>query len=115
MFAYIFASKYLHMIRRDVFQALVDPTRRALLSLIAVQAMTPTALADHFKMTRQAVSSHIQILNACDLLYMQKQGREYLYSLNASTLKVAADYLESFRKHWEDSFTRLDHVLNKLD
>jgi DNA-binding transcriptional ArsR family regulator len=101
-------------IRRDVFQAIADPTRRAILSLIALQAMTPNALAEHFDSSRQAVSKHIRILTECELLTHDQHGREIYYYLNPEKMKEVADWLAPFAKMWEDRFERLDTVLNNL-
>ena len=100
--------------RRDVFQAIADPTRRAILSLIAFQAMTPNALAEHFDSSRQAVSKHIQILTECQLIKQKQTGREIYYHLNAKKMKEVADWIEPFRKMWEGRFSRLDNVLTNL-
>lgn len=100
--------------RRDIFQAIADPTRRAILSLIAIQAMTPNAIAEHFDCTRQAVSKHIRILSECELLEEKKQGREIYYHFNAKKMKVVDDWLEQFRTQWEDRFSKLDDVLKKI-
>lgn len=100
--------------RRDVFQAIADPTRRAILVLIATQAMTPNALAEHFDTTRQAVSKHLRILTECDLVKQEYQGREIYYQLELKKLKEIDKWLEQFRKIWEDRFTELDKVLLKL-
>jgi DNA-binding transcriptional ArsR family regulator len=100
--------------RRDVFQAIADPTRRAILSLIALQAMTPNALAEHFDSSRQAVSKHIQILSECKLIKQKQDGREIHYQLNLKKMKEIADWLEPFRKMWEDRFNQLDTVLEQL-
>jgi DNA-binding transcriptional ArsR family regulator len=100
--------------RRDVFQAIADPTRRAILSLIAIQAMTPNAIAAHFESTRQAVSKHIKILSECELLEEKKEGREIYYHFNASKMKEVDSWLEQFRTMWEDRFRNLDIVLGKI-
>lgn len=100
--------------RRDVFQAIADPTRRAILSLIALQAMTPNTLAQHFDSTRQAVSKHIKILTACDLVQQEKMGREIYYQLNPQKMKEVSDWLDPFRKLWDERFAKLDNVLNHL-
>jgi DNA-binding transcriptional ArsR family regulator len=97
--------------RRDVFQAIADPTRRAILSLIAIQAMTPNALAIHFETSRQAVSKHIQILAECGLVKQEHSGREIIYHFNAAKMKEVADWLGPFRKMWEDRFDQLDNLL----
>lgn len=100
--------------RRDVFQAIADPTRRAILSLIALQAMTPNALAEHFDTSRQAVSKHIKILTECQLVKQEQQGREIYYHFNPKKLKEVDKWMEPFRAMWEDRFSKLDHVLNQL-
>lgn len=100
--------------RRDVFQAIADPTRRAILSLIALHAMTPNALAEHFESSRQAVSKHIKILTECQLVKQEQAGREIYYHLNPNKMKEVADWIKPFQKMWEDRFDRLDNVLDKL-
>ena len=100
--------------RRDVFQAIADPTRRAIISLIAFQPMTPNALADHFDSTRQAVSKHIQILAECDLIKQEQSGREIYYELNLKKLKEVDKWLSPFRELWETRFNQLDNVLKNL-
>ncbi len=100
--------------RRDVFQAIADPTRRAILTLISVHAMTPNALADHFDSTRQAVSKHIKILVECELVSQEYSGREIYYHLNPKKMKVVADWIEPFRKMWESRFAKLDTLLEKM-
>lgn len=100
--------------RRDVFQAIADPTRRAILGLIAVHAMTPNALADHFDCSRQAVSKHIKILTECQLLEKQQSGREIYYHFNSKKMKEIDKWLAPFRKQWEGRFTKLDQVLNQI-
>ena len=97
--------------RRDVFQAIADPTRRAILGLIALQAMTPNALAEHFDTSRQAVSKHIKILTECRLVEQEVNGREIYYHFNPDKMKEVADWLAPFQKLWEDRFDRLDQVL----
>jgi DNA-binding transcriptional ArsR family regulator len=100
--------------RRDVFQAIADPTRRAILTLIAIQAMTPNALAEHFDSSRQAVSKHIKILTECQLVKQEQTGREIYYHLNPKKMKEVSDWLEPFRQMWESRFSRLDKVLLNL-
>lgn len=97
--------------RRDVFQAIADPTRRAIILLIASQAMTPNAIAEHFDSTRQAVSKHLRILTECQLLKQEHSGREIYYQLNATKMKEVDKWLEQFRKIWESRFDELDKVL----
>lgn len=100
--------------RRDIFQAIADPTRRAIITLIALQAMTPNALAEHFDMTRQAVSKHIKILNECELITQQQTGREIYYKLEPNKMKEIDKWLEQFRKIWETQFNQLDNLLSKI-
>jgi DNA-binding transcriptional ArsR family regulator len=101
--------------KRDIFQAIADPTRRAILVLIATQAMTPNALAEHFDSTRQAVSKHIKILTECKVLDQKKVGREIYYHFNPEKMKEFDLWLEQFRKYWENRFNQLDQVLNNLN
>ena len=100
--------------RRDIFQAIADPTRRAIIALIALQAMTPNALAEHFKTSRQAVSKHIQILTECELVKQEQQGREIYYSLQVQKMKEIDKWLDQFRRLWETQFNQLDKVLATL-
>lgn len=100
--------------RRDVFQAIADPTRRAIIALIALQAMTPNALAEHFNSSRQAVSKHIKILTECEILKQEQSGREIYYHFNAKKMKEVSDFVEPFRQMWEKKFNQLDKVLNKI-
>lgn len=100
--------------RRDVFQAIADPTRRAIITLIALQAMTPNALAEHFDISRQAVSKHLRILTECELVKQDQQGREIYYQLEIKKMKEIDKWLEQFRKIWENRFNQLDNVLSQL-
>ncbi|QEC44593.1 ArsR/SmtB family transcription factor [Pseudobacter ginsenosidimutans] len=100
--------------RRDIFQAIADPTRRAIIALIALQAMTPNALAEHFHTSRQAVSKHIKILTECELVKQEQQGREIYYSLQIKKMKEIDKWLDQFRKLWETQFNQLDTVLATL-
>jgi DNA-binding transcriptional ArsR family regulator len=101
------------VMKRDVFQAIADPTRRAILVLIATQAMTPNAIAEHFDSSRQAVSKHIQILAECELLKQEQSGREIYYQLNPKKMKEIDKWLEQFRKTWETRFNQLDDILKQ--
>jgi DNA-binding transcriptional ArsR family regulator len=101
--------------RRDVFQAIADPTRRAIIALIALQAMTPNSIADNFKTTRQAVSKHLGILTECELVKQESQGREIYYSLKIEKMKEIDKWLEQYRKIWENRFNQLDNVLSTID
>lgn len=100
--------------RRDVFQAIADPTRRAIIALIAFQAMTPNALAEHFETSRQAVSKHLRILSECQLVKTKPAGREIYYELNLAKMKEIDKWLEKYRALWEKRFDALDEVLEKL-
>lgn len=97
--------------RRDIFQAIADPTRRAILFLIAAQAMTPNAIAENFDSTRQAVSKHLRILTECELIKQEQKGREIYYSLEIEKMKEIDKWIEQFRKIWENRFNQLDQVL----
>ena len=98
-------------VRRDIFQAIADPTRRAIITLIAVQAMTPNAIADHFATTRQAVSKHLRILTECGAVTQEHKGREIFYQLEYEKMKEIDQWLDKFRKIWEDRFDNLDKLL----
>lgn len=98
-------------IRRDVFQAIADPTRRAILNLVAIQAMTPGTIAENFDSSRQTISKHIKILTECDLLEQQQNGREIYYYINAKKIKEVADFIEPFRKMWDDRFNKLEDIM----
>ena len=100
--------------RRDVFQAVSDPTRRAILSLIAISSMTPNAIAEHFDSSRQTISKHIQILTECQLLKQEQSGREIYYHLNPKKMKEVSDWVEQFRELWEGRLNRMDNVLKSL-
>lgn len=100
--------------RRDIFQAIADPTRRAIITLIALQAMTPNAIAEHFDSTRQAVSKHLQILTECELVTQTQQGREVYYQLEINKMKEIDKWLDQFRAIWEARFNQLDEVLAKI-
>lgn len=97
--------------RRDVFQAIADPTRRDILSLLAAQSMTPNGIAEHFNTSRQAVSKHIRILTECQLLKQKPSGREIYYRFNPQKLKDVDKWLKPFRALWEDRFNQLDELL----
>jgi len=100
--------------RRDVFQAIADPTRRALIGLLAERAMTPNAMAERFDSTRQAVSKHLRILSECELVEQQQKGREIFYQLQIDKMKEIDRWLDQFRKIWENRFNQLDETLAKM-
>ena|SRR3982750_3051372 len=101
-------------IRRDVYQAIADPTRRAILDLLAIQAMTPGAIADNFNFARQTVSKHIQILYECELLKQTQTGREIYYHFNLHKLKEIGDWLEPYRQMWEGRLDAMDSLLTEM-
>ena len=98
-------------LRRDVFQAIADPTRRAIITLVAINAMTPTTIAGNFDSSRQTISKHIQILTECEILLQEQKGREIYYQLNPNGMKEIADFIEPFRKFWDDRFNKLESVM----
>lgn len=100
--------------RRDIFQAIADPTRRAIITLLALQAMTPNAIAENFNTSRQAVSKHLRILTECELVKTAQQGREIFYSLEINKMKEIDKWLQQFKKIWETKFNQLDYVLSNL-
>jgi len=100
--------------RRDIFQAIADPTRRAIITLIALQAMTPNAIANNFNTTRQSVSKHLRILTECELVKQEQKGREIYYSLEIEKIKEIDKWLNQFRKIWEIRFNQLDSVLSTI-
>lgn len=100
--------------KRDVFQAIADPTRRAILVLIASHAMTPNALAEEVNMSRQAVSKHIRVLNECDLLEYDKQGREIYYKLKIEKMSEVDQWIEQFMIIWKKRFSNLDDLLKNI-
>jgi DNA-binding transcriptional ArsR family regulator len=99
--------------RRDIFQAIADPTRRAILTLVALQAMTPGAIADSFNSSRQTISKHIQILAECQLLNQKQSGREIYYHFNPNKMKEIAEWLVPFAKMWDDRFNKLEVIMKK--
>lgn len=100
--------------KRDVFQALADPTRRAIIALIATQALTPKTIAENFDVTRQAISKHLRVLKECELVKQKQQGREIYYQLEINKMKEIDQYLEKVRSIWEGRHNQLDKLLNQL-
>ena len=100
--------------RRDIFQAIADPTRRAIIALIAVQAMTPNALAAQFETSRQAISKHLRILAECELIKQEQKGREIYYVLEIEKMKEIDEWLEQYRKIWETRYSQLDELLSTI-
>jgi DNA-binding transcriptional ArsR family regulator len=101
-------------LRRDVFQAIADPTRRAILLLVAAQSMTAGAIAANFDTARPTVSKHLQILIECELLEQEQVGREIYYHLNPEKMEEIDEFVEQFRKIWEIRFSQLDDLLSKI-
>ena len=100
--------------KRDIFQAIADPTRRAIIALIAIQAMTPNAIAEHFDTSRQAVSKHLRILTECELIKQEQKGREIYYQLEIEKMKEIDKWLEQYRRIWEKRFEQLGEVLEVM-
>lgn len=100
--------------KRDVFQAIADPTRRAIIALVAMQAMTPNAIAEHFDTSRQAVSKHLKILTECEVVSQEQRGREIYYLLEVDKMKEIDEWLEQYRKIWESRYEQLGEVLEVM-
>ncbi|NHE57218.1 ArsR/SmtB family transcription factor [Cyclobacterium plantarum] len=100
--------------RRDVFQAIADPTRRAIIMLLTVGALTPNAIAEHFDSSRQAVSKHLRILAECDIVRQEQQGREIHYHLNVEKMAAVEDWLKQFKQLIGQRFNQLDEVLEQI-
>ncbi|GAB4341011.1 MAG: metalloregulator ArsR/SmtB family transcription factor [Flammeovirgaceae bacterium] len=100
--------------KRDVFQALADPTRRAIIALLATQALTPNTIAENFDVTRQAISKHLRVLKECELVKQELRGREIYYLLQINKMKEIDHYLEKVRSIWEGRYNQLDKLLNQL-
>ena len=116
--AHILATNRFHKLtwqkmRRDVFQAIADPTRRAILLLVASQSLTAGTIASNFDTARPTVSKHLQILTECELLKQEQNGREISYHINAKKMKEVADFIEPFRNMWDDRFNKLEAVMKK--
>jgi DNA-binding transcriptional ArsR family regulator len=98
-------------LRRDAFQAIADPTRRAILLLVSAQSLTAGAIAANFDTARPTISKHLQILNECELLEQKQSGREIHYYINAKKMKEVADFIEPFRNMWDDRFNKLETIM----
>ena len=112
--ATVLLHNLIQIMRRDIFQAIADPTRRAIIALIALQAMTPNAIAEHFDTTRQAVSKHLRVLTECELVTQEQKGREIYYSLEVEKMKEIDKWLEQYRKIWETRMNQLDELLTAI-
>lgn len=104
----------IYIMRRDIFQAIADPSRRAIIALLAVQAMTPNAIAEHFNTSRQSVSKHLQILAECEMVKQEQQGREIYYTLEVEKMKEIDKWISQYRKLWETRFNQLDNILSTM-
>lgn len=100
--------------KQDLFQAIADPTRRAILALVAIQALTPNAMAERFDMSRQAVSKHIKVLQECELIKPEQSGREIYYHFNPRKMKEIDNWIGQFRNLWETRFNQLGTVLSTI-
>lgn len=116
MLAYIFASIYLHVMRarRDVYQAIADPTRRAIIGMLAEQPQNVNAIAEHFDVTRQAISLHVKILSDCGLIFIRKEGRENICEARLDSLSEVSVWVEQYKKHWESKLDSLETYLEQL-
>lgn len=116
MLAFIFASKYLHImeVRRDVFQAIADPTRRQIINMVAKQPLNLNSIAEKFDVTRQAVSLHVKILTECGLITIKQQGRERYCEARLQKLEEVSDWVEQYREFWTMQFNKLDKYLKKV-
>jgi DNA-binding transcriptional ArsR family regulator len=116
MLAHIFASKYLHImeIRRDVFQAIADPTRREIIGMLAKQSLNLNAIAEKFDVTRQAVSLHVKILTECGLIVIKQQGRERFCEAKLDKLSEVSDWVDQYKALWNERFKSLDKYLAKI-
>lgn len=116
MLAFIFASKYLHIMkaRRDVFQAIADPTRRQIIGMVSSRSLNLNSIAGNFDMSRQAISLHIKILEECGLITIKRQGRERVCEAKLATLNEVSRWIEQYRQHWESKLDTLELYLDKL-
>lgn len=116
MLAYIFARTYLHnmIARRDVYQAIADPTRRAIINMIAMQPQNVNAIAEKFDVTRQAISLHIQILTDCGLLVVKKQGRDRVCEAQLDKLGEVSMWVDQYRQHWENKLDAMEKYIEQL-
>lgn len=100
--------------RRDVFQAIADPTRREIISLIANKTLNLNAIAESFDVSRPAISQHIKILAECGIVVIDQKGRERYCYVQPQKMKEIDDWLAPFRKLWEQRFDRIDNILNEM-
>lgn len=116
MLAHIFASKHLHIMesRRDVFQAIADPTRRQIIGMLAQESLNLNSIAEKFDVTRQAVSLHVKILTECGLIVIKQQGRERICEAKLDKLSEVSDWIDQYRQYWNVKFNSLDKYLQKV-
>jgi len=100
--------------RRDVYQAIADPTRRAIVDMLATQPHNMNAIADQFEMTRQAISLHVKILADCGLVNMKREGREHICEAKLEALSEVDEWIGKYRKHYEDKLDKLNQYLQTL-
>ncbi len=115
MVSYIFVTHWLlnSDMRRDVFQAIADPTRRAIISLVAIQALSVNAVAEKFQISRPAVSKHVKILEECGLVEIRQQGRERICEAKLQKLNEVSDWVEQYRQFWAARFDALEQFLKE--
>ena len=102
-------------LRRDPFQAIADPTRRAILVLLAAQTMTAGAIAEKFDVARPTISKHMQVLQECELITSTQKGREIHYEIKVDKMKEIDHWLAQFKKIWENRYNQLDNLLSTLN
>ncbi|AFD06457.1 putative transcriptional regulator [Solitalea canadensis DSM 3403] len=111
---YIYVIEWLHIkitvMRRDVFQAIADPTRREIVNLLAEQTLNLNAIVENFKVSRPAISKHIKILAECGLVEIKQQGRERFCMVNLQKLQEVAEWTERYKSFWIDKLNRLDDL-----
>lgn len=100
--------------RRDAFQAIADPTRRAILGLLAVQALSLNAVAENFNISRPAVSKHVKVLEECGLVEINQLGRERFCHARLEKLSEVNEWIEQYKQFWEKKFDALDAYLSDL-
>ena len=116
LLAYIFASSYLHIMkaRRDVYQAIADPTRRAIISMIATQPRNVNAIAENFDISRQAISLQLKILTDCGLVKIKQRGRDRFCEAQLDKLSEVSAWVDQYRRHWESKLDALETYIEKL-
>lgn len=100
--------------RRDVYQAIADPTRRAIIGMLAAQPQNVNTIAEHFDVTRQAISLHVKILTDCGLIFIRKEGRDHICEARLDRLNEVSVWVEQYKKHWESKLDSLETYLEQL-